>query len=594
MNKKSRRLVLILVVLLLLALLAVLLVRCRGQRTAIVAGEAPKAAPAGVPTSASPASAALPPESLAPATLQIPGHVTAGASFDVAWTGPDNPGDFITIVRADAPPAHYENRTETRHGSPLALLAPMETGAFEVRYVTARSHAVLGRAPISVDPAKVTLAAPEQVTAGASFAVTWTGPDNAADHITIVPKALPDGQYRNHTATAKGSPLQIIALMDPGPAELRYMSGQDQEVLARRDILIVAAGVTVAGPPQVTAGASFAVTWTGPNNAADYITIVPKTLPDGQYRNHTPTAKGSPLQLTALMEPGPAELRYMSGQDAKVLARRDTSIVAAEVTVAGPPQVTAGASFAVTWTGPNNAGDYITIVPKTLPDGQYRNHTPTTKGAPLQLTALMDPGPAELRYMSGQDQKVLARRDILIVAAEVTLAGPSQVTAGASFAVTWTGPNNAADYITIVPTTLPDGQYRNRSPTTKGSPTPLIAPMDPGPAELRYMSGQEARVLARRDIAIVAAKVTLDAPSRATVATPVTVAWTGPNNANDYLTIVPKTAPDGRYLRRVPTSKGSPVAVEAPGEPGAAEVRYMSGQGDRVLARVDIQLVAAP
>jgi len=140
MNKHSRRLVLILVVLLLLALLAVLLVRCRGQRTAIVAGEAPKAAPAGVPTSASPASAALPPESLAPATLQIPGHVTAGASFDVAWTGPDNPGDFITIVRADAPPAHYENRTETRHGSPLALLAPMETGAFEVRYVTAQYH----------------------------------------------------------------------------------------------------------------------------------------------------------------------------------------------------------------------------------------------------------------------------------------------------------------------------------------------------------------------------------------------------------------------------------------------------------------------
>ncbi|HUL54059.1 MAG TPA: hypothetical protein VLT83_11680, partial [Opitutaceae bacterium] len=212
MNKHSRRLVLILVVLLLLALLAVLLVRCRGQRTAIVAGEAPKAAPAGVLSSASPPSAALSPESLTPTTVQIPERVTAGAAFNVAWIGPDNPGDFITIVRADAPPAHYENRTETRHGSPLALLAPMDAGAFEVRYVTARSHTVLGRAPISVDPAKVTLAAPEQVTAGASFAVTWTGPDNAADHITIVPKALPDGQYRNHTATAKGSPLQIIAL----------------------------------------------------------------------------------------------------------------------------------------------------------------------------------------------------------------------------------------------------------------------------------------------------------------------------------------------------------------------------------------------
>jgi Ca-activated chloride channel family protein len=509
MTKNSRRLVLVLA-LLLLAVLVALLARCSCRRVLPATASARKPPPAATaPSTALPSTpatgAALQAEVLTPATIKVPDHVTAGESFNVAWSGPDNPGDFITIVRGNTPPAHYENRTETRHGNPLALLAPMDTGPFEVRYVTARSSSVLGRAPISVEPAGVTLAAPERVTAGASFPVTWTGPNNAADYITIVPKALPDGQYRNNTPTTKGPPLDITALMEPGPAELRYMSGQDARVLARRDILIVAAGVALEGPAQVTAGAPFAITWTGPNNAGDYVTIVPRALPDGQYRNNTPTTKGSPLNITALMDPGPAELRYMSGQDARVLARRDILIVAADVTLDGPVQVTAGAPFAVTWTGPNNSGDYLTIVPKTLPDGQYRNHTPTTKGSPLDITAVMDPGPAELRYMSGQGARVLARRDILIAAAKVTLDAPPRATAAGPVMVAWTGPNNANDYLTIVPKNATDGRYHRRAPTSKGSPLSVEAPAEAGAAEVRYMSGQGDRVLARADIELVAA-----------------------------------------------------------------------------------------
>ncbi len=592
MNKNVRRLLLILLVLL-LALLAFLLVRCRHQQPPPVTSQAatPAApAPAGAER---PPAAPLAPEVLTPATLQVPATVTAGAAFNVTWTGPKNPDDFITIVRPDAAPSRYGNRAETRQGSPLDLTAPMDTGAFEVRYVTARSATVLGRAAITVDAAAVTLTAADQVGAGAIFDVTWTGPNNGGDIITIVPKDLPDGQYRNNAPTTKGSPLQLTALMTPGPGELRYQSGQGARVLARRDIQIVAAAVAVDGPAAVTAGALFPVTWTGPNNGGDIITIVPKDLPDGQYRNNQPTTKGSPLQLTALMETGPAEIRYMSGQGAKVLARRDIAIVAATVSVRGPAEVTAGAVFAVTWTGPNNAGDIITIVPKGLPDGQYRNNQPATKGSPLQLTAIMDPGPSELRYMSGQGQRVLARSDILVVAAGVALDGPAQVVAGAPFAVTWTGPNNAGDIITIVPKGLPDGQYRNHAATTKGSPLQLTAVMDPGPSELRYMSGQGQRVLARRDILIVAAQITLDASRRAKAGSPVQVTWTGPNNANDYVTIVPKTTPDGRYLGRTPTAKGSPLSVPAPTAVGAAEVRYMSGQGDRVLARADLDVVAS-
>ena len=65
--------------------------------------------------------------------------------------------------------------------------------------------------------------------------------------------------------------------------------------------------------------------------------------------------------------------------------------------------------MSITWTGPNNPGDYITIVPKGLPDGQYRDYATTSNGSPLTVKAPKDAGDAEIRYMTGQGGKVLAR-----------------------------------------------------------------------------------------------------------------------------------------------------------------------------------------
>ena len=69
----------------------------------------------------------------------------------------------------------------------------------------------------------------------------------------------------------------------------------------------------------------------------------------------------------------------------------------------------------VTWVGPDNPGDYLTVVARGTEDGQYGNYTNTNNGSPLALTAPKDPGDAELRYMTGQGGKVLARRPIRIV-----------------------------------------------------------------------------------------------------------------------------------------------------------------------------------
>ncbi|HEX2839549.1 MAG TPA: hypothetical protein VHN77_15635 [Phycisphaerales bacterium] len=418
-DSSRRRNILIVIALICIAIIILLLTRCR-QKPVTAPAPAPPVTPvapkdpAPAQPSAAPPGAQLPEEVLTPATITAPPSVIAGQTFNVTWTGPNNPGDYVMIVPSAAPASVNGNYGETQHGPSLELTAPMEPGPFEVRYVTARSRTILARATIEVTAPTAALEAPATVPLGALFAVTWTGPDNKGDYITIVRKDAPDGTYANYTLTEKGSPLTITAPPEAGAAEVRYMTGQGSKVLARREVTIAAPDVTLDAPADAIAGTTIRVTWAGPNNSGDYITIVPKEFPDGRYGNYTNTSKGSPMDLLAPITAGDAELRYMTGQGAKVLARRAITISAASITLMADPECAPGAAVSVTWTGPNNPGDYITIVPKITPDEGYAAYANTDKGSPLSINAPKDAGDAEIRYVAGQGRVVLARVPIRV------------------------------------------------------------------------------------------------------------------------------------------------------------------------------------
>lgn len=347
---------------------------------------------------------------------------------------------------------------------------------------------------------------------------------------------------------------------------------------------------TLAFPPEVDAGAPLPVTWSGPGNAGDYVTIVRPASGSSEYGSYRETREGAQLELTAPIEPGSWEVRYVAVRSKTVLARGALVVRAATADVTAPAAVVAGAAFAVQWRGPNRAGDYLTVVPQGTPDGQYRSYAETAKGATLTLTAPIDAGEAEVRYVTGTGAKVLARRAVRVTAASVTISAPAEAVAGSRVTITWAGPRNTGDYLTIVPKGTRDGSYGNYTDADKGSPLAVTAPIEPGAAEIRYMSGQGARVLARRELTLVAATIALRPPARAAAGSRVAIEWTGPNHAGDYLTVVRKGAKDGAMHRMTNTTAGSPAKVDAPGERGAAEVRYMSGQGNRVLARAELEL----
>jgi Ca-activated chloride channel family protein len=164
------------------------------------------------------------------ATVDAPAEVVAGTEFDVAWTGPDGPGDYVTIVPVGAANNVYESYFETRAGSPGTLVASVEAGDYEVRYVAGADSAVVVAVPIEVTPFQVTLEAPDAVDAGTDFEVTWTGPNGPRDYMTIAPAGSPVGTYLDYEYTTVGSPITLTAPEESGDFEVRYASDRVPEL----------------------------------------------------------------------------------------------------------------------------------------------------------------------------------------------------------------------------------------------------------------------------------------------------------------------------------------------------------------------------
>jgi hypothetical protein len=96
--------------------------------------------------------------------------VVAGKVFEVGWKGPDNEGDFITVVDSSAAAHAYgTSNGYTHRGNPVRMEAPRTAGDYELRYLTGQSYTTLATAKLHVIPGttpghlKVVSDAPEAV-----------------------------------------------------------------------------------------------------------------------------------------------------------------------------------------------------------------------------------------------------------------------------------------------------------------------------------------------------------------------------------------------------------------------------------------------
>jgi Ca-activated chloride channel family protein len=171
--------------------------------------------------------------------LTAPDSVVGNTEFDVAWVGPNGPGDYVTIVKAGTEKWTIEDYFYTTVGPTGQLLAPVAAGAYEILYVIGSDSTIQARRPITVTVVTATVSAPNEVPKGAQFEVSWTGPNGPGDFITIVVVGAPASAYNSYFDT-NGVPTGSLTAPDvAGNYEVRYVAGQSpQVVLGSRPIKV--------------------------------------------------------------------------------------------------------------------------------------------------------------------------------------------------------------------------------------------------------------------------------------------------------------------------------------------------------------------
>ena len=534
------------------------------------------------------------------ATLGAVDTAPIGATIDVTWDAEIGENDYVTVVPPDAKAGKYLNYSYITKGNPVPLRLPLEPGEYELRYVRSvpGKLSVSATRAITVTDLVVTVDAADEINAGSVLDVTWDGPGYDNDYIAITAPDAKESAYDKYAYTARGNPAEVVSPIEPGAYEVRYVAaGSPVRVLARRGLTVVAVGASLNAPEEVLAGSFVDVQWDGPDNKSDYISVAGVDQEPNKYANYAYTARGNPAAVKMPLDAGVYELRYIaSGNPVKLLATRPVTVIAAEVALEAQAEAIAGSEIDVTWSGPDNKSDYISVATADTAPQKYENYVYTARGNPGLLTMPLEPGEYQIRYIaSGNPAKVLASRIVSVVAAQVSLAAQDSAEAGSTIDVTWDGPGNQNDYVSVAAPDEKPQKYVNYAYAKRGNPAKIKMPLEPGIYQLRYIAhGNPQRILASREVNIVAAKVVLDAPETAAVGSEIDVSYVGPNNPNDFISVAAIGSKPGEYQHYQATKRANPVRLKVPSEPGTYLIRYIAhGNPQKVLARRSLKVVEA-
>ncbi|HET9865030.1 MAG TPA: VWA domain-containing protein [Steroidobacteraceae bacterium] len=350
---------------------------------------------------------------LAAPAIKAPATATAGSILTLEATGTGDRHDFVTVVKQGSREGSYDQYVYVAPG-PLKLQLPATPGDYELRVCGAASpYPTLARQALRIEGVAAKVSAAATLKAGAEFEVSWTGPDNPRDYITIGDASR---KYLDYKYTKNGSPLRITAPDKPGEYEVRYILGQGDTVIATQKVTVGATSASVTAPAQVAAGAAMKIGWQGPGNPRDYLTVVKAGAPEQTWGRYEYVSKGNPLTLTAPDAPGDYEVRYLSATNL-TLARARVTVGAVSGTLDGPAQVVAGDAFKVAWKGPDNPRNFITVVKQDAREGSYSASYAYTlpKHDAVNLFAPLEPGDYELRYSTAESYYTIARAPLKVV-----------------------------------------------------------------------------------------------------------------------------------------------------------------------------------
>jgi Ca-activated chloride channel family protein len=201
----------------------------------------------------------------ASATLSFPERVHAGEPLNIEWSGPGNSGDRIVWVDAEAKTSKFGHYAYAKSGaSPVALVAPVSPGNYEVQYLNHKREVVVSM-PLQVIEANVGLEGPDQAKIAEEITIGWFGPQASGDMVAIYGQV--DGREKRFAhvyAVPKHSPAKLLTPSTPGDYEMHYFHGHSREAMLVKSLKVVDRDFQWTVPTKVKAGESFNIQFAEP------------------------------------------------------------------------------------------------------------------------------------------------------------------------------------------------------------------------------------------------------------------------------------------------------------------------------------------
>ena len=174
----------------------------------------------------------------------------------------------------------------------------------------------------------VGISAPEQITAGARFDVSWTQSINNRDWVQIVPAGHPEGKLDNYIRVENKQQGQLTAPGQAGMYEVRYVLSQGGKTLAHAPVEVLAEDATLdfgAGlqaPAKARPGETITVSWSGGSDGKDQrVTLAKADAADFTWIAAHKVGEQKSQSFTLPDEAGRYEVRYLDVSNTAVLGR---------------------------------------------------------------------------------------------------------------------------------------------------------------------------------------------------------------------------------------------------------------------------------
>lgn len=463
----------------------------------------------------------LPP--LPTATIAFPGIVTQGRPFEVTYQGPRAAGDQIRIAWLGSPQGQYiAAGFVDAEGAPVALTAPAEIGALELRYWHAERNAILARVPLQIAAVAPRLTAPETVQIGGDIVVIWEAEIVGGREIHLAEIFAPVDRPMITAPVIRSIPtVTIPAPGKTGTYEIRLVDAtieagealpdsREVRILARTEVNVVEADVQLEPAGPILAGNDFVVAWAGPGGGGDEIRLArPEMAPDEFLATAPPM--GTSIHFRAPVSAGAYELRYYSAVLGEVIATVAIDVEMPAATLTLPEAVAGGMTFEAAWTGPAAPGDRIALMRSTMDGGQVIEAVRVSPfGRPAVFEAPVTDGTYAVAYLAAGGDLVLALEQIVVSPATATIDAPAAAEAGQPITVNWTGPEGRYDEIRIVG--ADDGNVVAAVRLQSGRPAELAAPEEAGRYRVVYWAGSAGVAIAEATIDIRCRDCALETP----------------------------------------------------------------------------------